>query len=580
MGAEFKAKGANMQLGPGLNVARVPRGGRNFEYMSGEDPHLGAMMARPVVKGIQSKGVLATAKHFILNNQEDHRGNMSSNVDERTLMQIYMPPFAAAVDAGVGSIMCGYNRVNNVWACEDAWTLKLLRRQLHFTGWVMSDWGATQSTAAAASAGLDMEMPGGSFFTADKFRAAIGNGSLTSAAISNMATHVLTPMFAKGIMDSAQPSGRPDANATSSSHDALAVHLATAAAVLLKNEGQLLPLTRGAALAVIGPAAKCDAPKPDYGFGWPPSIGCLNSGGGSGGVAGAHYDGILGALTPLAASVTFDEGNDARAAAATAAAADVAVVVVGSTSCEGADRSSVELPEGQLSYLRAVAAAQPRTVVVLMAPGAVAVGQWAEAVAAIVCFFLPGQAQGTAVANILSGTSNPSGRLPVTFPTVDNQVGFSRSQYPGVAMPDGLQTNYAEKLAVGYRWYHATGTTPGFCFGHGLSYSTYTYGALQASPTGVAFTLTNSGTVAGAEVAQLYITFPSSAGEPPRQLKGFRKVLLQPGESATVTLPLGPRDFSIWDVAAHVWAGVGGVFEAEVGASSCDIRARANLTLK
>ena len=456
MGAEFKSKGANVQLGPGLNVARVPGGGRNFEYMSGEDPHLGAAMGAPTVRGIQSRGVIATAKHYVLNNQEEQRGNMSSDVDERTLRQIYLPPFAAAVEAGVGAIMCGYNRVNGAWACEDAETLRTLRSELNFSGWVMSDWGATHSTAAAANAGLDMEMPGGSFLTTDALRRAIANGSLAPAAVARMATRVLTSMYAAGVMDAAQqqPAGTPDANATSAAHDALAQRLATSAAVLLKNSGRLLPLRKTARVAVVGAAARCEEHTPSFGFGWPPSAGCLSSGGGSGGVVAPQVESILDAVASVGASVRYADGRDAAAAAAAAAAADVAVVVVGATSCEGTDRPSVELPADQLRYLRAVAAAQPSTVVVLMAPGAVAVGQWAAAVPAIACFFLPGQAQARAVVNVLYGLNgvSPSGRLPLTFPNVDNEVGFTSAQYPGLARPDGLHTSYSEGLAVGYRW--------------------------------------------------------------------------------------------------------------------------------
>ena len=626
MGAEFRAKGANVQLGPGMNVARVPRGGRNFEYMSGEDPALGAAMVGPTVRGIQSAGVVATAKHYLLNNQEDHRGNMSSNADLRTLMQIYHPPFQAAVDAGVGAVMCGYNRVNGAWACENNVTLNSVLKAGDragarawnstggFDGWVMSDWGGTHSTVAAANAGLDQEMPGGGHFTQELLGAALRNGSVTQSTLDGMATRVLTSMYGVGIMDTAQPTGAAAQNATGSgAHAALAQQLAESAAVLLHNDGDLLPLNRpGSSLrriAVIGAAANCEEPAPDFGFGWPVTVGCVNSGGGSGGVdvLAGGVESILAALrrrtlglaSPV--SITYHNGSDAAAAAAAAAAADVAVVVVGTTSSEGTDRPSTALPAAHLAYLRAVAAAQPRTAVALMTPGAVTM-DWARPLVrgAVLCFFLPGQAQGAAVAAVLFGDANPSGRLPITMPSRENEVGLTAAQYPGVAFADGLQTSYSERLLVGYRWYHARNATPAFCFGHGESFTEFAYSALQAparlaldaadagaSAANVTCTVKNTGSVAGAEIAQLYITFPPSAGEPPRQLKSFAKIALQPGESVQVTLSLAKRDLAVWaggdaggahgDVGG--WALVPGKFEINVGASSCDLRLSAAMVV-
>ena len=444
---------------------------------------------------------------------------------------------------------------------------------------VMSDWGATHSTVASATAGLDMEMPGGGFYTPSKLEAAVANGSISAGAVTEMATRVLTSMYAAGVMDRS-PTGTPDANVTSAAHSRLAARLAAAAAVLLKNDGELLPLKSNAKVAVIGLAANCEAAIPSFGFGWPPTVGCLNSGGGSGGVVAAHVDSVLsGVQRRSSASVHFHNGSDAGSASTAAAAADVAIVVVGSTSSEGTDRPSTALPPEQLRYLSAVASAQPRTIVVLMSPGAVEMGTWASTVPAIACFFLPGQAQGEAVASILYGEVNPSGRLPVTMPARENEIGFTRAQYPGIAFADGLQTSYSEGLEVGYRWYEVHSVAPAFCFGHGLSYSVWSYEALSASRTHVNFTLTNSGRVAGAEIVQLYITFPPEAGEPPRQLRGFQKLRLEPSASVDVTLPLTSRAFSTWSVHEHEWAVAAGVFKIEVGASSCDIRASTTLDL-
>lgn len=586
MGTEFRRKGANVQLGPGLNVARVPWGGRNFEYLSGEDPRLGATMVRPVVEAIQRQGVIATAKHFLLNNQEDHRGNMSSNVDERTLVELYLPPFEAAVEAGVGAVMCGYNRINGRWACEDPTTLGLLKGALGFQGWVMSDWGATHSTVASVRAGLDQEMPGGQYYTREQLQAALADGAIGIEAVSTMARRVVTSMYGARLIDDGAhgptprpPRGAPGANVTSIEHHALAARLASAGAVLLQNRRGVLPLSASASIAIVGPAANCEAPVPSFGFAWPPTAGCLNSGGGSGSVVAAHVDSIVAAIARTAREVRYSNGSDVRSASTMAAAADAAVVVVGTTSCEGTDRPHTGLPSEQLRYLHAVAASQPRTIVLLMAPGAVNVGGWASAVAAVACFFLPGQAQGAAVASLLYGSTTFSGRLPVTMPARENEMGLRPSQYPGTPHADGLQTNYSEGLLVGYRWYHTHGVSPGFCFGHGLSYTTWQYGPLHATPSLASFTLTNTGSRAGAEVAQLYITFPDAAAEPPRQLRAFEKLTLRPGESTRVSLRLVQRDFAVWDAQQHSWTGVIGVYELGVGASSCDIRATTKLVI-
>eukprot|EP01047_Picozoa_sp_COSAG01_P046259 COSAG01_NODE_4328_length_5129_cov_15.312724_6_plen_318_part_00 len=287
--------------------------------MSGESPFLGSVMVGPAVQGIQSNGVIATAKHYILNNQEWCRGNVSADVDERTIMEIYQPPFAAAIAAGVGSIMCGYNRINSVYACENEQTLhKHLRVFEKFGGLVLSDWGATHSTARAARTGLDLEMPGGRWFTPANLGAALTAGNLTQATVDTQVTRILTSMFKVGIMDTPQPTGSSAVNATSKEHAALAQHLAEQGAVLLQNKGGLLPLLAGEAkgrgrgavlaegpagvIAVIGAAAACNASAPTVpNWGWPPSAGCLCSGGGSGSVAASRVTPILSAVQARAA---------------------------------------------------------------------------------------------------------------------------------------------------------------------------------------------------------------------------------------------------------------------------------------
>ena len=459
-----------------------------------------------------------------------------------------------------------------------------------------ADWGATHSTRAAVLAGLDQEQPGGGFFTQAKLGGGVANGTIPVASVDGMATRVLTAMFAAGLMDTPQPTGLPSANATSREHAALALQLAEQAAVLLQNAGGLLPLSGTETVAVVGAAANCEAPTPDFGFGWPPTVGCLNSGGGSGGVVASGVTSILAAVRCRAVAsgrhagaapphqVRYANGSDPAAAAAVAAGADVAIVVVGATSSEGTDRASAALPADQLAYLHAVAAKQPRTVVVVMAPGAV-VMDWAARVAAVACFFLPGQAQGLAVASVLYGDTNPSGRLPVTMPAVEHQVVFTADQYPGTATPGGLETSYTERLEVGYRWFNAHNATPQFTFGHGLSYTTFAYAGaavrVAAAAAGggytVAVNVTNTGARDGAEVAQCYLTFPNACGEPPLQLKGFAKHFLEVGETVTAEFALPPRALSIWSTAMHTWEEQHGEFGLALGGGLADIRLRLTL---
>ena len=494
--------------------------------------------------------------------------------------------------------------MNGVYACENAETLHThLREWDQFEGFVMSDWGGAHSTASASRTGLDVEMPGGAWFTPAKLDAALASGSLTQAAVDTQVTRVLTSMYAVGIMDVPQPTGSSAANATSPAHAALAQHLAEQAATLLRNERATLPLHDAAAttVAVIGAAADCNASAPvSPSWGWAPSVGCINSGGGSGSVAAPYVTPILAAIRHRSAGViTYDSGAVPAKAAATAAAADVAVVVVGTTSGESVDRNGTSLPAQQLAYLKAVAASQPNTVVVVMAPGAVTM-DWADTVASVVCFFMPGEAQGDAVARVLYGDVNPSGKTPVTMPRVENEMGLTPQQYPGLDQhgkpvpaacgPDYPipHATYSERLLVGYRWYTAhPATTPAFSFGTGLSYTTFAYGRTAIATVASAadgasggttanrtltFALTNTGRVAGAEVAQLYLAFPAAAGEPPLQLKGFQKVLLQPGQSQQVSFVLDPHALSVFDAGQRRWIEQHGEFTASIGGGLADLR--------
>lgn len=369
MGKEFFAKGANVQLGPGVCLARVPRNGRNFEYLSGEDPFLGHELVQPVIKGIQDNNVVANAKHYVNNNQETNRGSVSELVDERTRFELYYPPFWGATKAGLGSIMCSYNKINGVWSCENPETLGNLKKDLGFEGWVMSDWGATHSTSIMA--GLDQEMPGASDMNDAKITAGIAAKNITEAAVDESVTRILTGMFMAGVIDKhdedkmAYDFSKHSANVTSDAAAQLARELSANSTVLLKNEGGVLPLSASDKVAVIGLADQDNA---------------LTHGGGSGQVVPSWTITPLAGISAAAGKgkVTYNPGTDATSAAAAAKAADVAVVFVGSLSSEGSDRKSLSLDDGSVkaitaqdALIEAVVAANPKTVVVLTVPGAI-----------------------------------------------------------------------------------------------------------------------------------------------------------------------------------------------------------------
>ncbi|EOD29796.1 hypothetical protein EMIHUDRAFT_468499 [Emiliania huxleyi CCMP1516] len=537
MGDEFFRKGANVQLGPGVCLARVPRNGRNFEYISGEDPHLGYEMVQPAVRGIQGAGVVANAKHWANNNQETEdrtsadleetdRTSVDEEVDERTQFELYYPPFEGAIAAGVGSAVCS--------SCENPETLQRdLKERLGFRGWVMSDWGATHSMSLAQ--GLDQEMPGADFMNAAAIEAALASGEVDASRIDDAALRILTPLFGVGAFDINNTNTQRN-NVSTPAHTALARSLAARSVVLLKNNG-VLPLDRTTPLrvALFGKTARA------------PVVG----GGGSGAVA---------------------EGPRS----------DIAIVFVATSSGEGSDRASLSFDGNADLLVRAVAAAKGRrTVVACVAPGA-ALTPWAG----------EGQQRSTrgvltphtawtqsiwqeyadGLADVLFGDVNPSAHLPLTLPRAENEVGFTDAMWPGVGDKQRV-ASYSEGLLVGYRWYNAHNATPAFPFGHGLSYTTFALAGLRASPTRVTVTVTNTGRRPGAAAPQLYLTFPPSAGEPPGQLRGFAQAQLEPGESAEVRFPLRARDMSVWNATTHAWQLVHGSFGVAVGLSSRDAAA-------
>ena len=569
MGKEFKDKGANVQLGPGIGIARVPNAGRNFEYLCGEDPYLGAILAEPVVKGIQENGIIANAKHFINNEIENDRKGVSANVNERVRFELYYPPFQAAIKAGVLSVMCSYNRVNEVHACQNADTLSHLRDIMGFSGWVMTDWLAQPDTVASVHAGVDQEMPLGLHYSEVALVDAVAKGNISISEIDQSVLRILTSMFSIGLFDTPS-AGNPMADVTSAENIALAREIASKSTVLLKNQGGILPLKvagLGACIAVIGDNSTV-------------------SGGGSGHVEAAYIvspaDGIAAALASSSTRVVYAAGDDIAEAVSAASQCSVAVVVVATTSSEGSDRTSLSLGDAQNSLVNAVAAAQKRTIVAVHAPGAVLL-PWTDAVAAVLIDWLPGQESGNALADVLFGVVNPSGKLPVTIPNSDNEIGFTPEQYPGVGHPP--EAAYSEELLIGYRWYDAKNVAPKFPFGFGLSYTTFRFDSLRVSnllgeqAVTVFLSVTNTGFLAGSEIVQVYVQYPDIAQEPPKQLRSFQKVQVQPKQRQEVTLRLSYNSFAVWNSDLHKWEVTPGEYQLLVGSSSRNIHLQTAISL-
>jgi len=428
-------------------------------------------------------------------------------------------------------------------------------------------------------AGLDVEMPGAKWMNPEMLKASLKAGSVTQDAIDASTTRILRAMFAVGVLDepnSAWDFKKLQMNVTSAVSVASARRLSAVSTVLLKNADATLPLPKGKTLALIGFA----------------STNAVVHAGGSGSVVPSYVTSPLQGIQLAAgatAKVLYNDGSNISDAVALASSADYAIVFVGTLSSEGTDRASLSLDDGcevmgnqckgnarnQNAMVAAVAKANSRTIVVASVPGAVLM-PWSGDVAAILTNFMPGQAAGAAIADVLFGIVNPSAKLPLTFPNRENETELSPLQWPGI--PDPKKPAYAyytEKLLIGYRYYdaHNISFTTGFPFGHGLSYTEFKYAGLTVSGSAVCFTVENSGTVPGAEVAQLYLGFPPDAGEPVLQLKSFQKTkVLSPGEKESVKLELTPRDFSIWDASAHAWSLVQGTFVIKVGSSSRDIR--------
>jgi beta-glucosidase len=574
---EARVQGVSVILGPGINMKRSPLCGRNFEYFS-EDPHLAGELALAMVEAIQEQGVGTSLKHFAANNQEDDRLRVSAEVDERTLREIYLPAFERVVTAGQPwTVMCAYNKVNGTYASEHHWLLtEVLREEWSFEGLVMSDWGAVHDRVAALAAGLDLEMPPAKGRSEVAVVEAVSSGGLDEEVLDTGVRRVL-----RLVQQSAPARAATPPEPAYEEHHVLARRAAAESAVLLKNEGVLpLAVRPGQTVAVIGAFATT----PRY------------QGAGSSQVNPTSVDvplDELRAALPTGVEVTHSLGygldDPADSASDTALLtearevardADVVVLFLGlpaAVESEGFDRTRLDLPANQLRLLETVAQVSRRVVVVLANGSVVLTSPWEDRVGGVLETWLGGQAAGGAVADVLTGTVNPSGKLAETIPLrlEDNP---SYLNFPG----DSHIVNYGEGLFIGYRAYDALGLDVDHPFGFGLSYTTFEVGPPEVTVTGsvetgdlrvqVAATVTNTGSRAGAEVVQVYVSDPeSSVHRPLTELKGFAKIQLEAGASGEVRIDLDARAFSFWSVLLGRWALEAGEFVLRVGTSSRDL---------
>ena len=558
IGNEAKIEGNDLIEGPDMNLARIPQGGRTFENL-GEDPYLAGQIASADITGIQSQGEIAESKHFVGNEQETNRGSINDIIDERTLRELYLAPFETTVKQGhVDAVMCAYNKVNGPYNCENPLMNQVLKGDWGFNGFVTSDFGAVHSTVPSAVNGLDLEMPSGVYF-ASNLKAAVTAGTLPVAVIDDMLIRRFRATIAMGLWDN-PPVAQPISTSLQASDGATAKTIAEEGMVLLKNTGNVLPLSTASlhSIALIGPYAG----SAKIGGGGSSSVNPLYTVNPQTGLQNRVGSGV---------TVTYNDGSDTMSAANAAKAADVAIVMVGDSRSEGSD-TSIALSGNQDALVAAVAAANKNTVIVVKSGSAILM-PWVNQVPAILEAWYPGEEDGNAVAGVLFGDFNPSGKLPMTFPVrISDLPANTPAQYPGV---NGNVT-YSEGLDMGYRWFDAKNITPLFPFGYGLSYTTFSYSnlviTLGANDTAtVAFDATNTGSRTGGNVAEVYVGQPVAAGEPPKNLAGFQKMRLTPGQTAHYSISLATRAFEHWDTTIHNWTITPGSYQIMVGTSSRDI---------
>jgi len=588
IGRELRAQGYNMTLGGGVNVTREPRNGRTFEYQ-GEDPILAGTLVGNRIKCEQAQNVIGDIKHYAVNDQESGRNDVDSIIDKRSLQESDLLAFDIGIQVGnPQAVMCSYNAINGDYACENKYTLTdVLRKQWGFKGFVLSDWGGTHSTIKASAAGLDNEEPQENYY-GDTFKKAVQDGKISQAELDEHVHRILRAEFAAGLVDN--PIHKSVVDVIGGLETAQRIE--ESSIVLLKNSDGLLPLSKSIrSIAIIGEHA-------DMG---------MISGGGSAQVdppgkpsAGwqAH---VWFPTSPLknviakapGARVEFASGADLSAAAALAKSSDVAIVFVQQWTSEGMDLASLSLPDKQDALIEAVAAANPKTVVVLETGTAVTM-PWVDKVGAIAEAWYSGSRGAEAVANVLFGDVNPSGKLPMTFPRSEADLPHPivvqpppGAQGASPVMHDGdakakFSVTYSEGLKVGYKWYDAEKKPVLFPFGFGLSYTTFKYSALEVtsgSSPQITFQVTNSGSKSGVEVAEVYASLPASAEEPPKRLVGWKRLELAPGESKTVSIAVDPKYLSIFDVTGDKWKLVSGSYTFMVGGSSQDLPLTKKITL-
>ncbi len=565
LGRDSSARGVHILLGPGVNIARMPLCGRNFEYF-GEDPYLSSRMAVEYIKGVQSQGVMATVKHFVCNNEEYDRHHISSEVDERTLNEIYFPAFKSAVrEADVGSVMTSYNLLNGVHTAQSPYLIEeTLRQDWGFRGIVMSDWTSVYSPLQAASSGIDIEMPAGYCLCREHLLPLVESGVLPVSVIDEKVTHILQTLIAFGFLD------RPQKDASIAEDDVLSdevsMRVASESIVLLENRSAL-PLEGRQDIVLMGPYSDM-----------------VPFGGGSGSVEPIHtvslYEGLKN-IPGYDVEYIRDCKDSSRDRIRSASAVILSLGFDKDSEKENSDRSFT-LPEDQLRLIATASSLNDNVIVIICAGGSVEVASWRDKVSAVIWGWYYGQRGGDALARIISGEISPSGRLPVSFEkSIEDNPCFS-SYYPDREYMkrsdrDGRMVTYKEGVFVGYRGYDRNGTDPLYPFGYGLTYGDFEYSDLSVRQEGdnvrVSFTLCNKGKHEAAEVAQVYVgQHNPSVPRPLRELKQFTKVLLAPGQKQTVTMTMSRYAFSHYDVSSHSWTADSDTYTVSVGASERDIR--------